>query len=115
MSLELEKLSQEVYNKINKDKFGIDPLLIIAIANIIINVIKALSIIYFNGNLSKFLSKPNLLTRLIVKREVKKELRKNDIDNDSKKELEEELKKKILLVVQNYGEAELSQLISNLK
>lgn len=114
MSPELEKLAKKIEGNLVQD-YGIDPLLVIAIANIIINVIKALSIIYFNGNLAKFLSKPNLLTKIIVKREINKEIRKGALKHSDKENLEKDLKHQILSVVQNYGEEELSKVISSIK
>ena len=48
--------TNKVFDDIDNDKYGFDPLLIIAIANIIINLIKAINDITFLSLLKTFIT-----------------------------------------------------------
>ena len=44
-SKQILEFTNKVYDNIDNDRYGFDPLLIMAIANIIINIIKAMKIL----------------------------------------------------------------------
>lgn len=102
----------KVYDDIDNDKYGFDPLLVIAIANIIINLIKAIYIIYFSKspkNIYNFVKKRGLMMRILMRREARKEM----------KEYTEEERDAVISsinnVVRDYGENEFKDLVSSIR
>ena len=64
--------TNKVYDDIDNDRFGFDPLLVMAIANIIINIIKAINMIYFSTSpkfIKRGFEKQGLMMRMLMKRE----------------------------------------------
>ena len=77
-SKQVVDFTNKVFDDIDNDKYGFDPLLIIAIANIIINLIKAINIIYFSKspkNIHNFIKKRGLMMRILMRREARKEMK----------------------------------------
>lgn len=105
------KINSELKELYKEESYGIDPLTILAIINIIYNIYKAIMVIYFpkkEEDIISMFKNPNFLTRLIIVREVRKECKLRQDDQDV-------IKKAFISVVRNYGEAELSKLISQVK
>ena len=70
--------TNKVYDDIDNDRFGFDPLLVMAIANIIMNIIKAIKIIYFSTSpkfIKKGFEKQGLMMRMLMRREARKALK----------------------------------------
>lgn len=102
----------KVYDDIDNDKYGFDPLLVIAIANIIINLIKAIYIIYFSKspkNIYNFVKKRGLMMRILMKREVRKEM------TEYTEEERDAVISSINNVVRDYGESEFKDLVSSIR
>jgi hypothetical protein len=102
----------KVYDDIDNDKYGFDPLLVIAIANIIINLIKAIYIIYFSKspkNIYNFVKKRGLMMRILMKREVRKEM------TEYTEEERDAVISSINNVVRDYGENEFKDLVSSIR
>ena len=102
----------KVYDDIDNDKYGFDPLLVIAIANIIINLIKAIYIIYFSKspkNIYNFVKKRGLMMRILMKREVRKEM------TEYTEEERDAVISSINNVIRDYGENEFKDLVSSIK
>jgi hypothetical protein len=102
----------KVYDDIDNDKYGFDPLLVIAIANIIINLIKAIHIIYFSKspkNIYNFVKKRGLMMRILMKREVRKEM------TEYTEEERDAVISSINNVVRDYGENEFKDLVSSIR
>jgi len=102
----------KVYDDIDNDKYGFDPLLVIAIANIIINLIKAIHIIYFSKspkNIYNFVKKRGLMMRILMKREVRKEM------TEYTEEERDAVISSINNVVRDYGESEFKDLVSSIR
>lgn len=104
--------TNKVFDDVDNDRFGFDPLLIIAIANIIINLIKAINVIYFSKsprNIKKFIQKRGLMMRILMKREARKEMKEyTDEERDA-------VISSIGNVVRDYGESEFKDLVSSIK
>ena len=104
--------TNKVFDDIDNDKYGFDPLLIIAIANIIINLIKAINVIYFSRspkNIHNFIKKRGLMMRILMKREVRKEM------TEYTEEERDAIISSINNVVRDYGESEFKDLVSSIK
>jgi len=102
----------KVYDDIDNDKYGFDPLLVIAIANIIINLIKAIYIIYFSKspkNIYNFVKKRGLMMRILMKREVRKEM------TEYTEEERDAVISSINNVIRDYGENEFKDLVSSIR
>ena len=102
----------KVYDDIDNDKYGFDPLLVIAIANIIINLIKAIYIIYFSKspkNIYNFVKKRGLMIRILMKREVRKEM------TEYTEEERDAVISSINNVIRDYGENEFKDLVSSIR
>ena len=102
----------KVYDDIDNDKYGFDPLLVIAIANIIINLIKAIHIIYFSKspkNIYNFVKKRGLMMRILMKREVRKEM------TEYTEEERDAVISSINNVIRDYGENEFKDLVSSIR
>ena len=102
----------KVYDDIDNEKYGFDPLLVIAIANIIINLIKAIHIIYFSKspkNIYNFVKKRGLMMRILMKREVRKEM------TEYTEEERDAVISSINNVVRDYGENEFKDLVSSIR
>ena len=86
-SKQVVDFTNKVFDDIDNDKYGFDPLLIIAIANIIINLIKAINIIYFSKspkNIHNFIKKRGLMMRILMRREARKEMKEyNEEERDA--------------------------------
>ena len=104
--------TNKVFDDIDNDKYGFDPLLIIAIANIIINLIKAINVIYFSKspkNIHNFIKKRGLMMRILMRREARKELKEyTDDERDA-------VISSISNVVRDYGESEFKDLVSSIR
>jgi len=104
--------TNKVFDDIDNDKYGFDPLLIIAIANIIINLIKAINVIYFSRspkNIHNFIKKRGLMMRILMRREARKELKEyTDDERDA-------VISSISNVVRDYGESEFKDLVSSIR
>ena len=104
--------TNKVFDDIDNDKYGFDPLLIIAIANIIINLIKAINVIYFSKSptsIHKFMRKRGLMMRILMRREARKELQEyTDVERDA-------VISSIGNVVRDYGESEFKDLVSSIR
>ena len=104
--------TNKVFDDIDNDKYGFDPLLIIAIANIIINLIKAINVIYFSRspkNIQNFIKKRGLMMRILMRREARKELKEyTDDERDA-------VISSISNVVREYGESEFKDLVSSIR
>ena len=111
-SKQVVDFSNKVYDNIDTDKYGFDPLLVIAIANIIINLIKAISIIYFSKspkNIHNFIKKRGLMMRILMRREARKEMKEySNEDTDA-------VITAITDVVRDYGESEFKDLVSSIR
>ena len=102
----------KVYDDIDNEKYGFDPLLVIAIANIIINLIKAIHIIYFSKspkNIYNFVKKRGLMMRILMKREVRKEM------TEYTEEERDAVISSINNVIRDYGENEFKDLVSSIR
>ena len=111
-SKQIVDFCNKVYDDIDNDKYGFDPLLVIAIANIIINLIKAIYVIYFSKSpksIQKFIQKRGLMMRILMRREARKEM----------KEYTEEERDVVISsinnVVRDYGESEFKDLVSSIR
>ena len=104
--------TNKVFDDIDNDKYGFDPLLIVAIANIIINLIKAINVIYFSKSptsIHKFMRKRGLMMRILMRREARKELKEyTDDERDA-------VISSISNVVRDYGESEFKDLVSSIR
>ena len=104
--------TNKVFDDIDNDKYGFDPLLIIAIANIIINLIKAINVIYFSRspkNIQNFIKKRGLMMRILMRREARKEMKEyNEEERDA-------VISSITNVVRDYGESEFKDLVSSIR
>jgi hypothetical protein len=104
--------TNKVFDDIDNDKYGFDPLLVVAIANIIINLIKAINVIYFSKsskNIHNFIKKRGLMMRILMRREARKELKEyTDDERDA-------VISSIGNVVRDYGESEFKDLVSSIK
>jgi len=104
--------TNKVFDDIDNDKYGFDPLLIVAIANIIINLIKAINVIYFSRSptsIHKFMRKRGLMMRILMRREARKELQEyTDDERDA-------VISSIGNVVRDYGESEFKDLVSSIR
>jgi hypothetical protein len=104
--------TNKVFDDIDNDKYGFDPLLIVAIANIIINLIKAINVIYFSKSptsIHKFMRKRGLMMRILMRREARKELQEyTDDERDA-------VISSIGNVVRDYGESEFKDLVSSIR
>ena len=104
--------TNKVFDDIDNDKYGFDPLLIIAIANIIINLIKAINVIYFSKspkNIQKFIARRGLMMKILMRREARKELKEyTDDERDA-------VISSISNVVREYGESEFKDLVSSIR
>ena len=104
--------TNKVFDDIDNDKYGFDPLLIVAIANIIINLIKAINVIYFSKSptsIHKFMRKRGLMMRILMRREARKELQEyTDDERDA-------VISSISNVVRDYGESEFKDLVSSIR
>ena len=104
--------TNKVFDDIDNDKYGFDPLLVIAIANIIINLIKAINVIYFSKsskNIHNFIKKRGLMMRILMRREARKELKEyTDDESDA-------VISSIGNVVRDYGESEFKDLVSSIR
>ena len=111
-SKQVVDFTNKVFDDIDNDKYGFDPLLIIAIANIIINLIKAIHIIYFSKspkNIHNFIKKRGLMMRILMRREARKEMKEyNEEERDA-------VISSIINVVRNYGESEFKDLVSSIR
>jgi len=111
-SKQVVDFTNKVFDDIDNDKYGFDPLLIIAIANIIINLIKAIHIIYFSKspkNIHNFIKKRGLMMRILMRREARKEMKEySDEERDA-------VISSITNVVRDYGESEFKDLVSSIK
>jgi len=111
-SKQVVDFTNKVFDDIDNDKYGFDPLLIIAIANIIINLIKAINIIYFSKspkNIHNFIKKRGLMMRILMRREARKEMKEySDEERDA-------VISSITNVVRDYGESEFKDLVSSIK
>lgn len=111
-SKQVIEFSNKVYDDIDTDKYGFDPLLMIAIANIIINLIKAIYIIYFSKspkNIHNFIKKRGLMMRILMRREARKEMK------EYSEEERDAVISSITNVVRNYGESEFKDLVSSIR
>jgi len=104
--------TNKVYDDIDNDKYGFDPMLVIAIANIIMNIIKAINVIYFSKspkNIQKFIQKRGIMMRILMRREARKEMKEyTDDERDT-------VISSISNVVRDYGESEFKDLVSSIK
>jgi len=111
-SKQVVDFTNKVFDDIDNDKYGFDPLLIIAIANIIINLIKAIHIIYFSKspkNIHNFIKKRGLMMRILMRREARKEMKEyNEEERDA-------VISSITNVVRDYGESEFKDLVSSIR
>ena len=111
-SKQVVDFTNKVFDDIDNDKYGFDPLLIIAIANIIINLIKAIHIIYFSKspkNIHNFIKKRGLMMRILMRREARKEMKEySDEERDA-------VISSITNVVRDYGESEFKDLVSSIR
>ena len=111
-SKQVVDFTNKVFDDIDNDKYGFDPLLIIAIANIIINLIKAIHIIYFSKspkNIHNFIKKRGLMMRILMRREARKEMKEyNEEERDA-------VISSITDVVRDYGESEFKYLVSSIR
>jgi len=111
-SKQVVDFTNKVFDDIDNDKYGFDPLLIIAIANIIINLIKAINIIYFSKspkNIHNFIKKRGLMMRILMRREARKEMKEySDEERDA-------VISSITNVVRDYGESEFKDLVSSIR
>jgi len=111
-SKQVVDFTNKVFDDIDNDKYGFDPLLIIAIANIIINLIKAIHIIYFSAstkNIHNFIKKRGLMMRILMRREARKEMK------EYSEEERDAVISSITNVVRNYGESEFKDLVSSIR
>ena len=110
--IEVQKFSEKVYSNIDNDKYGFDPLLVIAIANIIINLIKAIHIIYFSNSpksIKRSFEKRGLMMRILMRREARKVMKDyNDADMDV-------VINSVNDVVRDYGDDEFKSLVSSIR
>lgn len=107
-----QKVNEEVQKHYGENNYGIDPLTIIAIINIIYNIYKAIMIIYFlkeDKDIVNSLQHPNFLTRVIIGREVRKALK------DSSSDHQDVTKGVLINVIRQYGESELKTLLSQIR
>ena len=111
-SIEVQKFSEKVYGNIDNDRYGFDPLLMVAIANIIMNLIKAINIIYFSSSpkfIKKAMEKRGLMMRILMRREARKAMKDND-DADL-----DVVTQSISDVVRDYGDDEFKSLVSSIR
>ena len=111
-SKQVVDFTNKVFDDIDNDKYGFDPLLIIAIANIIINLIKAIHVIYFSTstkNIHNFIKKRGLMMRILMRREARKEMK------EYSEEERDAVISSITNVVRNYGESEFKDLVSSIR
>ena len=111
-SKQVVDFTNKVFDDIDNDRYGFDPLLIIAIANIIINLIKAINVIYFSRSpksIQKFIQKRGLMMRILMRREARKEMKEyTDDERDA-------VISSISNVVRDYGESEFKDLVSSIR
>ena len=101
--------TNKVYDDIDNDRFGFDPLLVMAIANIIMNIIKAIKIIYFSTSpkfIKKGFEKQGLM---LMRREARKAMKEyTDEERDA-------VIASVRNVVRGYGDSEFKDLISSIR
>lgn len=104
--------TNKVYDDIDNDRFGFDPLLVMAIANIIMNVIKAIKIIYFSTSpefIKKGFERQGLMMRILMKREARKAMKEyTDEERDA-------VMASVSNVVRGYGDSEFKDLFSSIR
>tara|TARA_B100002019_G_C20745139_1_gene345836 strand:- start:88 stop:435 length:348 start_codon:yes stop_codon:yes gene_type:complete len=111
-SKQVVDFTNKVYDDIDNDRFGFDPLLVIAIANIIMNIIKAINVIYFSTSpkfIKKSFEKQGLMMRILMRREARKAM----------KEYTDEERNAVMAsvsnVVRGYGDSEFKDLVSSIR
>lgn len=104
--------TNKVYDDIDNDRFGFDPLLVMAIANIIINIIKAINMIYFSTSpkfIKRGFEKQGLMMRMLMKREARKAMK--EYTNEERDAVIASVRN----VVRGYGDSEFKDLISSIR
>ena len=111
-SKQILEFTNKVYDDIDNDRFGFDPLLVMAIANIIINIIKAINMIYFSTSpkfIKRGFEKQGLMMRMLMKRETRKAMKEyTDEERDA-------VIASVRNVVRGYGDSEFKDLISSIR
>ena len=104
--------TNKVYDDIDNDRFGFDPLLVMAIANIIMNIIKAIKIIYFSTSpefIKKGFERQGLMMRILMRREARKAMKEyTDEERDA-------VMASVSNVVRGYGDSEFKDLFSSIR
>jgi hypothetical protein len=110
-SKQILEFTNKVYNDIDNDRYGFDPLLIMAIANIIINIIKAMKIIYFSTSpkfIKRGLEKRGIMMNILMRREAKRSMK--EYTNEER----DAVIASVSNVVREYGDSEFKDLISSI-
>lgn len=112
ITLFTEALNKELKELYEDENYGIDPLTIIMIINLIYNIYKAIMVIYFPKNeqeLIGLIKNPSFLVRIIIGREIRKNCKNLRSDD------QDVAKKAFISIIRQYGDDQLSKLISQVK
>lgn len=110
-SKQILEFTNKVYDNIDNDRYGFDPLLIMAIANIIINIIKAMKILYFSASpkfIKRGFERRGIMVNILMRREARKSMKEyTDEERDA-------VIASVSNVVREYGDSEFKDLISSI-
>lgn len=119
MNNEIRDFTEEIVKRIEKDSFAIDPLLIIAITNVVINIIKIIMILYFDNEDStvKNIKSPSFLVKIILRRQIHKVIsgycKRKNLDCKEQKIMEQEVFNAFIDTSKSYGDRKIKNLIKN--